>query len=205
MEVLLFEYNYIKLYQLCYNVLLCDDKLYFFIFFSGDIYLCLVMYCGVKYVKGEYFGFFFNGYVVCEILVLLQKIFFICQCENSVYCNCFCFCLQYQIGCCLGLCVVGLVSEEEYVQQVEYVWLFFVGKDDQVLIQFIVWMEKVSQNLEFEEVVCICDQIQVVCCVMEKQFVFNIGDDFDVIGVVFDVGMVCVYVLFICQGKVLGS
>lgn len=40
---------------------------------------------------------------------------------------------------------------------------------------------------------------------MERQFVFNVGDDFDVIGVVFDVGMVCVYVLFICQGKVLGS
>lgn len=70
-EVLLLEYNYIKFYQLCYNVLLCDDKFYFFIFLSGDIYLCLAMYRGVKYVKGEYFGLFLNGYVVCEILVLL--------------------------------------------------------------------------------------------------------------------------------------
>ncbi len=114
-------------------------------------------------------------------------------------------CLQYQIGRCLGPCVEGLVSEEEYAQQVEYVRLFLSGKDDQVLTQLISRMETASQNLEFEEAARIRDQIQAVRRVTEKQFVSNTGDDLDVIGVAFDAGMACVHVLFIRQGKVLGS
>ncbi|EOZ9996273.1 excinuclease ABC subunit UvrC [Klebsiella pneumoniae] len=138
-------------------------------------------------------------------LPLLQKIFPIRQCENSVYRNRSRPCLQYQIGRCLGPCVAGLVSEEEYAQQVEYVRLFLAGKDDQVLTQLIARMEKASQNLEFEEAARIRDQIQAVRRVTEKQFVSNTGDDLDVIGVAFDAGMACVHVLFIRQGKVLGS
>lgn len=101
--------------------------------------------------------------------------------------------------------VAGLVSEEEYAQQVEYVRLFLSGKDDQVLTQLITRMEKASQNLEFEEAARIRDQIRAVRRVTEKQFVSNTGDDLDVIGVAFDAGMACVHVLFIREGKVLGS
>ncbi|ECD1703769.1 excinuclease ABC subunit UvrC, partial [Salmonella enterica subsp. enterica serovar Typhimurium] len=96
-------------------------------------------------------------------------------------------------------------SEEEYAQQVEYVRLFLSGKDDQVLTQLIARMEKASQDLAFEEAARIRDQIQAVRRVTEKQFVSNAGDDLDVIGVAFDAGMACVHVLFIRQGKVLGS
>ncbi len=163
------------------------------------------MHRGAKHAKGEYFGPFPNGYAVRETLALLQKIFPIRQCENSVYRNRSRPCLQYQIGRCLGPCVAGLVSEEEYAQQVEYVRLFLAGKDDQVLTQLIARMEKASQNLEFEEAARIRDQIQAVRRVTEKQFVSNTGDDLDVIGVAFDAGMACVHVLFIRQGKVLGS
>ncbi|ECV9986155.1 excinuclease ABC subunit UvrC [Salmonella enterica subsp. enterica] len=143
--------------------------------------------------------------LVRETLALLQKIFPIRQCENSVYRNRSRPCLQYQIGRCLGPCVAGLVSEEEYTQQVEYVRLFLSGKDDQVLTQLIARMEKASQDLAFEEAARIRDQIQAVRRVTEKQFVSNAGDDLDVIGVAFDAGMACVHVLFIRQGKVLGS
>ncbi len=152
--------------------------------------------------KVRYFGPFPNGYAVRETLALLQKIFPIRQCENSVYRNRSRPCLQYQIGRCLGPCVEGLVSEEEYAQQVEYVRLFLSGKDDQVLTQLISRMETASQNLEFEEAARIRDQIQAVRRVTEKQFVSNTGDDLDVIGVAFDAGMACVHVLFIRQGKV---
>ncbi len=82
---------------------------------------------------------------------------------------------------------------------------FLSGKDDQVLTQLISRMETASQNLEFEEAARIRDQIQAVRRVTEKQFVSNTGDDLDVIGVAFDAGMACVHVLFIRQGKVLGS
>lgn len=204
-EALLLEHNYIKLYQPRYNVLLRDDKSYPYIFLSADAHPRLAMHRGAKHAKGEYFGPFPNGYAVRETLALLQKIFPIRQCENSVYRNRSRPCLQYQIGRCLGPCVAGLVSEEEYKQQTDYVRLFLSGKDDQVLNLLVKRMEDASQALKFEEAARIRDQIQAVRRVTEKQFVTNQGDDLDVMGVSYDAGMACLHVLFIRDGKVLGS
>ncbi|WP_437615077.1 excinuclease ABC subunit UvrC [Erwinia sp. V71] len=204
-EALLLEHNYIKLYQPRYNVLLRDDKSYPYIFLSADVHPRLAMHRGAKHAKGEYFGPFPNGYAVRETLALLQKVFPVRQCENSVYRNRSRPCLQYQIGRCLGPCVSGLVSEEEYAQQIEYVRLFLSGKDDQVLNLLVGRMEKASSELKFEEAARLRDQILAVRRVTEKQFVSNQGDDLDVIGVAFDAGMACLHVLFIRQGKVLGS
>lgn len=204
-EALLLEHNYIKLYQPRYNVLLRDDKSYPYIFLSADVHPRLASHRGAKHAKGEYFGPFPNGYAVRETLSLLQKIFPVRQCENSVYRNRSRPCLQYQIGRCLGPCVAGLVSEEEYARQIDYVRLFLSGKDDQVLNQLVERMEAASQGLKFEEAARLRDQIQAVRRVTERQFVSNNGDDLDVIGVAFDSGMACLHVLFIRQGKVLGS
>ncbi|WP_426816643.1 excinuclease ABC subunit UvrC [Winslowiella sp. 2C04] len=204
-EALLLEHNYIKLYQPRYNVLLRDDKSYPYIFLSADTHPRLASHRGAKHAKGEYFGPFPNGYAVRETLALLQKVFPVRQCENSVYRNRSRPCLQYQIGRCLGPCVAGLVSDEEYAQQIDYVRLFLAGKDDQVLNQLVSRMEQASIGLRFEEAARLRDQIQAVRRVTEKQFVSNQGDDLDVIGVSFDSGMACLHVLFIRQGKVLGS
>jgi len=204
-EALLLEHNYIKLYQPRYNVLLRDDKSYPYIFLSADTHPRLAMHRGAKHAKGEYFGPFPNGYAVRETLGLLQKVFPIRQCENSVYRNRSRPCLQYQIGRCLGPCVAGLVSEEEYAQQTDYVRLFLAGKDAQVLDQLVSRMETASRELRFEEAGRVRDQIQAVRRITEKQFVSNQGDDLDVMGVAYDAGMACLHVLFIRQGKVLGS
>lgn len=204
-EALLLEHNYIKLYQPRYNVLLRDDKSYPMIFLSADLHPRLAVHRGAKHAKGEYFGPFPNGSAVRETLMLLQKLFPVRQCENSVYRNRSRPCLQYQIGRCLGPCVAGLVSEENYQQQVDYVRLFLSGKDQQVLNQLISKMEVASRELKFEDAARIRDQIQAVRRVTEKQFVSGDGEDLDVIGVAFDAGIACVYVLFIRQGKVLGS
>lgn len=204
-EALLLEHNYIKLYQPRYNVLLRDDKSYPLIFLSADSHPRLAVHRGAKHAKGEYFGPFPNSYAVRETLALLQKLFPIRQCENSVYRNRSRPCLQYQIGRCLGPCVAGLVSEDEYQQQVDYVRLFLSGKDQQVLHQLIERMENASKTLNFEEAARIRDQIQAVRRVTERQFVSGNSDDLDVIGVAFEAGMACLHVLFIRQGKVLGS
>lgn len=204
-EALLLEHNYIKLYQPRYNVLLRDDKSYPLIFLSADTHPRLATHRGAKHEKGEYFGPFPNSYAVRETLALLQKLFPIRQCENSVYRNRSRPCLQYQIGRCLGPCVTGLVSEGEYQRQVDYVRLFLSGKDQQVLTQLISRMEKASHLLHFEEAARIRDQIQAVRRVTEKQFVSGSHEDLDVIGVAFESGLACVHVLFIRQGKVLGS
>ncbi|PIJ51380.1 MULTISPECIES: excinuclease ABC subunit UvrC [unclassified Erwinia] len=204
-EALLLEHNYIKLYQPRYNVLLRDDKSYPYIFLSADPHPRLAMHRGARQAKGEYFGPFPNGYAVRETLALLQKIFPVRQCENSVYRNRSRPCLQYQIGRCLGPCVAGLVTEEEYSQQTDYVRLFLSGKDDQVMKQLVERMERASEALKFEEAARVRDQIQAVRRVTEKQFVSNQGDDLDVMGVSYDAGIACLHVLFIRQGKVLGS
>jgi len=204
-EALLLEHNYIKLYQPRYNVLLRDDKSYPYIFLSADRHPRLTSHRGAKHAKGEYFGPFPNGYAVRETLSLLQKIFPVRQCENSVYSNRTRPCLQYQIGRCSGPCVAGLITEEEYARQVNYVRLFLSGKDNQVLEQLVSRMEEASRELRFEDAAHLRDQIQAVRRVTEKQFVSNQGDDVDVVGVAFEAGMACLHVLFIRQGKVLGS
>ncbi|AHK20966.1 excinuclease ABC subunit UvrC [Yersinia similis] len=204
-EALLLEHNYIKLYQPRYNVLLRDDKSYPLIFLSADEHPRLAVHRGAKHEKGEYFGPFPNSHAVRETLALLQKLFPVRQCENSVYRNRSRPCLQYQIGRCSGPCVKGLVSEKEYQRQVDYVRLFLSGKDQQVLTQLITRMEEASQQLHFEDAARIRDQIQAVRRVTEQQFVSGDSEDLDVIGVAFDAGLACVHVLFIRLGKVLGS
>lgn len=186
-------------------MLLRDDKSYPLIFLSADEHPRLAVHRGAKHEKGEYFGPFPNSYAVRETLALLQKLFPVRQCENSVYRNRSRPCLQYQIGRCSGPCVEGLVSEEEYQRQVDYVRLFLSGKDQQVLTQLITRMEEASQQLHFEDAARIRDQIQAVRRVTEQQFVSGDSEDLDVIGVAFDAGPACVHVLFIRLGKVLGS
>jgi len=204
-EALLLEHNYIKQYQPRYNVLLRDDKSYPLIFLSADSHPRLAIHRGAKHAMGEYFGPFPNSYAVRETLVLLQKLFPIRQCENGVYRHRSRPCLQYQIGRCLGPCVSGLVSEEEYRQQVDYVRLFLSGKDQKLLHKLIEQMENASKRLNFEEAARIRDQIQAVRSVTERQFVSGGSDDLDLIGVAFNAGIACLHVLFIRKGKVLGS
>ncbi|WP_311753470.1 excinuclease ABC subunit UvrC [Proteus columbae] len=204
-EALLLEHSYIQRYQPRYNVLLRDDKSYPYIYLSGDKHPRLASYRGAKHAKGEYFGPFPNSFAVRETLALMQKLFPIRQCEDSVYRNRSRPCLQYQIGRCLAPCVKGYVSDEEYAQQVNYVRLFLSGDDTQVIDGLVKRMEAASQELHFEEAARIRDQIQAVRQVTEKQFVANIGDDLDVISVAFNGAIACVYVLFFRQGKVLGS
>lgn len=181
-EALLLEHNYIKLYQPRYNVLLRDDKSYPYLFLSKEAHPRISMHRGAKHAKGEYFGPFPSSYAVRETLALMQKLFPIRQCEDSVYKNRSRPCLQYQIGRCLGPCVKGLVSDEDYQQQVDYVRLFLTGKDKQVLAGLVERMEQASQALRFEEAARFRDQIQAVRAVTEEQYVSGDSDDLDVIG-----------------------
>ncbi|MFR8676697.1 MAG: GIY-YIG nuclease family protein [Escherichia coli] len=173
-EALLLEHNYIKLYQPRYNVLLRDDKSYPFIFLSGDTHPRLAMHRGAKHAKGEYFGPFPNGYAVRETLALLQKIFPIRQCENSVYRNRSRPCLQYQIGRA-GPCVGRRIRSAG-----QYVRLFLSGKMIRCLRNSLaVWKLPTESAEEAHSRHQRCDA-------SPKTVGVNTGDDLDVIGVAFD-------------------
>ncbi|NBI39908.1 excinuclease ABC subunit UvrC [[Haemophilus] felis] len=205
-EALLLEHNFIKNYQPRYNVLLRDDKSYPYILLTTERHPRITAYRGNKKIKGEYFGPYPHASAVRETLSLLQKLFPIRQCENSVYNNRSRPCLQYQIQRCSAPCVAGYVSDEDYQQQVEFARLFLQGKDNQMLDHLVKQMEQASQCLDFEQAARIRDQIQAVRAVIEKQFVSNERlDDMDILAIAYQHGVACVQVLFIRQGKVLGN
>ncbi|WGY46742.1 excinuclease ABC subunit UvrC [Vibrio sp. ABG19] len=205
-EALILEHNYIKQYLPKYNVLLRDDKSYPYIFISGHKHPRLSMHRGAKKRKGEYFGPYPDSGAVRETLHLLQKIFPVRQCEDTVYSNRTRPCLMYQIGRCAGPCVSTIISDEEYAELVNYVRLFLQGKDKQVLEILIAKMEKASQELRFEQAAKYRDQIHAIRRVQEQQFVSEDSmDDMDVLGFAQENGIACIHILMIRQGKVLGS
>lgn len=205
-EALLLEHNFIKQYQPRYNVLLRDDKSYPYILLTHERHPRITSYRGAKKIAGEYFGPYPHSSAVRETLSLMQKLFPIRQCENSVYNNRSRPCLQYQIKRCLAPCVAGYVTDEEYQQQVELARLFLQGKDQQVVTHLIEKMEQASNRLDFEAAARYRDQIQAVRSVMEKQFVSNDRlDDIDIIAIAYKSGLACVQVLFIRHGKILGN
>ncbi len=205
-EALILEHNLIKEHRPRYNVLLRDDKSYPYLFLSEAKHPRLSFYRGAKSRKGEYFGPYPDSGSVRQSLYLLQKIFPVRQCEDSVYRNRTRPCLMYQIGRCAGPCVKGLVSDEAYEELVNYTRLFLQGKDQNVIALLVAKMEQASQALAFEKAAQYRDQIQALRRVQEQQFVSNDSqEDMDVIGVAFENNMSCVHVLFVRKGQVLGS
>ncbi|USD66358.1 excinuclease ABC subunit UvrC [Vibrio sp. SCSIO 43136] len=205
-EALILEHNYIKQYLPKYNVLLRDDKSYPFIFISGHKHPRLSMHRGAKKRKGEYFGPYPDSGAVRETLHLLQKIFPVRQCEDTVYANRTRPCLMYQIGRCAGPCVSTIIDDQEYAELVDYVRLFLQGKDKQVVTTLVEKMEAASHSLRFEDAAKLRDQIQAIRRVQEQQFVSEDSmDDIDVLGFAQENGVACIHILMIRHGKILGS
>lgn len=205
-EALILEHNYIKQYLPKYNVLLRDDKSYPYIFISAHKHPRLSAHRGAKKRKGEYFGPYPDSGAVRETLHLIQKIFPVRQCEDTVYSNRVRPCLMYQIGRCAAPCVSSLISDADYAELVNCVRLFLQGKDKQVLEVLVRKMETASQELRFEDAAKFRDQIQAIRRVQEQQFVAEDSqDDLDVLGFAQEKGLACIHILMIRQGKVLGS
>ncbi|PMH46609.1 excinuclease ABC subunit C [Vibrio sp. 10N.286.49.B3] len=205
-EALILEHNYIKQYLPKYNVLLRDDKSYPYVFISHHKHPRLSMHRGAKKRKGEYFGPYPDSGAVRESLHLIQKIFPVRQCEDSVYANRTRPCLMYQIGRCAAPCVQRIISDEDYAELVSYVRLFLQGKDKQVLETLIEKMDTASRSLNFEQAANFRDQIQAIRRVQEQQFVSEDSmDDIDVLGFAQENGVACIHILMVRHGKVLGS
>ena len=205
-EALILEHNLIKQHRPKYNILLRDDKSYPYIFLSSHQHPRLSSHRGARKQKGEYFGPYPSGYAVRESLHAMQKIFPIRQCEDSFYANRSRPCLLYQLKRCSGPCVPGLISDEQYMEQVNLARLFLQGKNQQVITLLVDKMEKASLELRFEDAAKLRDQILNMRKIQEQQSVSgNILDDLDIIGTAVRNGIASVHVLFIRQGKVLGS
>ena len=205
-EALVLECNLIKQYQPKYNILLKDDKSYPFILLTADRHPRICSYRGAKKEKGTYFGPYPSSGAVRQALQLMQKLFPIRQCNNTVYGNRTRPCLMYQIGRCLAPCVPGICSDEEYQRQVKLVSLFLQGKNQQLLNDLVAEMDEASENLEFEKAIRIRDQMLALRKVQEQQNVSgDVNNDMDILGCSMGDGLACVHVLFIRNGKILGT
>ena len=205
-EALILEHNYIKQYLPKYNVLLRDDKSYPYIFISAHKHPRVSIHRGAKKRKGEYFGPYPDSKAVRETLHIIQKIFTVRQCEDTVYKNRSRPCLMYQIGRCAAPCISSIISDEQYAELVDFLRLFLKGKDQQVLESLVAKMELASKELRFEDAAQNRDQIQAIRRIQEQQFVSeNSEEDMDVLGFAQENGIACIHILMIRQGKVLGS
>ncbi|WP_444886106.1 excinuclease ABC subunit UvrC [Microbulbifer sp. VAAC004] len=204
-EALVLEQSLIKSQRPPYNVMLKDDKGYPYIFLSSvDTFPRIALHRGAKRKKGRYFGPFPNASSVRDSLNFLQKTFRIRSCEDSVFRNRSRPCLQYQIERCTAPCV-DFISPEEYRQDVRHAEMFLTGKSDNIIRELADEMDEASRALEFEKAARFRDQISALRRLQADQVAEGDTGDVDVHGVATEGGSCCVHVLFIRQGRILGS
>jgi excinuclease ABC subunit C len=203
-EALLLEQTLIKEWRPPYNILLRDDKSYPYVFLSDGDFPRLGIHRGAKKAKGRYFGPYPSALAIRESLSLLQKTFLVRQCEDSYYKNRTRPCLQYQIKRCKGPCV-GLVSPEEYAEDVRHSVMFLDGRSNALSEELSVSMEKASMALEFERAAELRDQISMLRRVQDQQSMEGGTGDVDVVAVMLTPGGACVHLISVRGGRVLGS
>ena len=204
-EALLLEQSQIKAWRPPYNIIFKDDKSYPYIFLSTeDKYPRLAFHRGAQKKKGRYFGPFPSAYSVRDSLNVLEKAFLVRQCEDSYFKNRSRPCLQYQIKRCSGPCC-ELISEEAYRGDVNSAIKFLEGKNAEVMADYRARMDAASEQLEFERAAAYRDQIQHLRRIQEQQYVVSSGGDIDVVYAEQSPSGLCVLVMFIRKGRMLGN
>ncbi len=204
-EALLLEYNLIKQHKPRFNILLRDDKSFPHIHLSTDQeFPRISFHRGSTRIPGRIFGPYPSTHAVRGTISTLQKLFHLRGCKDSYFNNRSRPCLQYQIQRCSGPCV-GLISKEDYARDVEDAALFLDGRNQEVTDRLAARMEKASESLEFEKAVRYRDQIAELSSIQASQHVSGGRGSADVIAIATESDQTCVTVLFVRDGRQLGS
>ena len=204
-EALILEQNLIKKHRPPFNILMRDDKSYPYIFLSDkDQWPRLSFHRGAKKRKGSYFGPYPSVNAVRESMSLLQRVFKVRQCEDSFFKNRSRPCLQYQINRCTGPCV-DMTSQEDYDLNVDLTRQYLEGKSEKIMKQLERDMEIASTEMKFEQAAEKRDQIKALRQVQSQQIIEKGRGVIDVIAASIEKGQACIHILFIRQGRILGS
>jgi len=204
-EALILENNLIKSLSPRYNILFRDDKSYPYLMVSGEEFPRLGFHRGPMDKAHRYFGPFPHAGAVRESIQLLQRVFRLRTCENSVFQNRSRPCLLYQIRRCTAPCV-GLVSASAYAEDVKGAQLYLEGRSDTALKRLEERMQSASEARRYEEAAIYRDQIQSLAKVSQRQYA-DTGDevDVDIIAVVIGEGVACVNLMMVRGGLQLGD
>ncbi|MCE2979628.1 MAG: excinuclease ABC subunit UvrC [Betaproteobacteria bacterium] len=204
-EALLLENNFIKSLQPRYNILYRDDKSYPYLRIGPGDFPRLAFYRGALDQKSRFFGPFPNAGAVRASIQLIQKVFRLRTCEDTVFRNRSRPCLLQQIHRCTGPCV-GLVDTATYAEDVSDATLFLEGHDDLVIEKLVRRMEAAAERLAFEEAATLRDQIQALRKVRESQFVdAGTATNADVVACESISGRFCVNIAMIRAGRHVGD
>ena len=204
-EALILENNLIKSLNPRYNILFRDDKSYPYLALTRHEFPRLAFHRGSLDPRDRYFGPFPNAGAVRESMQLLQKVFRLRTCVDSVYENRSRPCLLHQIRRCTAPCV-GRINAADYADDVKSAELFLRGKDDEAVERLIARMDTAAENQNYEQAAIFRDQVGALRRVREKQFVSsNVARDADIIACAAEGEIVCVNLVMIRGGHHLGD